>query len=407
MDIRLARGLGRGLTSIFAFFEHVNAECATLLMQGNGALHLPHLLIAALNRCPSRISRLEPRSSFNQVMLECGIEDHLDREAIYQAVSVLLAPARVQASSTSQTKIAQVIGEPHVGRLPVPDLMKERLYTQAGEGSLFSTRQSDTQTQFEKTSAVLWDEWIDPISAVQGYLVSVVGISEEDVPHAVQQWILWLFTIQSSSPLRFALASVCERMNKVFFDDVNPSRHILHTTRSATVSTRLILQTSQFLLCNTKALRMDPQSAMRFAAGLFLFMRVRRLVRCRYHWPAGSENISKGEEPALQSGVIPEHCATALRPIEYSYVMTIMFGMHSSIPGLDFVFRGGIVTHDDRGRVVVLQGAPGSGKTVFALQSLVDVAKKGGVSIYFSFEEGYDVILERLVTFGMLDSSTI
>lgn len=69
----------------------------------------------------------------------------------------------------------------------------------------------------------------------------------------------------------------------------------------------------------------------------------------------------------------------------------------TGIAGFDAITRGGIPT----GRATVVAGGPGSGKTIFALQSLVHGASKmGEPGILVTFEESPDRIVANAATFG-------
>jgi KaiC/GvpD/RAD55 family RecA-like ATPase len=49
----------------------------------------------------------------------------------------------------------------------------------------------------------------------------------------------------------------------------------------------------------------------------------------------------------------------------------------------------------------VLLGPAGSGKTSFALQKLCGVAARGGLAVYFSFEERFELLVDRIVMFRL------
>jgi len=69
----------------------------------------------------------------------------------------------------------------------------------------------------------------------------------------------------------------------------------------------------------------------------------------------------------------------------------------TGIPGLDQLFlEGGIV----RGTSVLVAGGPGTGKTIFALQTLYNAASEGHDCIYFTLEEAPERLLKHLLDFG-------
>jgi circadian clock protein KaiC len=69
----------------------------------------------------------------------------------------------------------------------------------------------------------------------------------------------------------------------------------------------------------------------------------------------------------------------------------------TGIAGFDEISRGGL----PRGRTSLVMGTPGSGKTVFALQTLVNGARDHGESgIFVAFEENTRQIISNAATFG-------
>lgn len=70
--------------------------------------------------------------------------------------------------------------------------------------------------------------------------------------------------------------------------------------------------------------------------------------------------------------------------------------MLTGIEGLDEITRGGL----PRRRNTVVMGGPGCGKTIFALQSLVNGARACEPGIFVAFEENTRTIIENAATFG-------
>ncbi len=68
----------------------------------------------------------------------------------------------------------------------------------------------------------------------------------------------------------------------------------------------------------------------------------------------------------------------------------------TGIPGLDALVEGGY----PKGSVVLISGSPGTGKTIFALQFLVEGAKAGEKSLYISFEENRQSVVDQSKQFG-------
>jgi len=79
--------------------------------------------------------------------------------------------------------------------------------------------------------------------------------------------------------------------------------------------------------------------------------------------------------------------------------MPVSFGAKAAtgIEGFDTITRGGL----PRGRSTLLEGGPGSGKTLFALNFLVHgVQKLGEPGMYVAFEEAPDRIVANCTSFG-------
>lgn len=73
----------------------------------------------------------------------------------------------------------------------------------------------------------------------------------------------------------------------------------------------------------------------------------------------------------------------------------------SGIPGFDPLVDGGF----ERGSNIIVSGTPGTGKTTFAMQFLVDGAMKGEKCLYISLSEQANKVIEHSNMFGWdLDS---
>ncbi len=68
----------------------------------------------------------------------------------------------------------------------------------------------------------------------------------------------------------------------------------------------------------------------------------------------------------------------------------------TGVPGLDEVLRGGL----EGGWAYLLKGGPGSGKTIFGLQFLLEGAKRGEKVVYISFDEPKEEIVMQAESFG-------
>ena len=68
----------------------------------------------------------------------------------------------------------------------------------------------------------------------------------------------------------------------------------------------------------------------------------------------------------------------------------------TGVKGLDEMLGGGL----PRGRIILLCGGPGTGKTIFSLQFLVEAAKRGEPGVYVTLEEPLGFIREYAAAFG-------
>ena len=70
--------------------------------------------------------------------------------------------------------------------------------------------------------------------------------------------------------------------------------------------------------------------------------------------------------------------------------------VHVGVPGFEALIAGGI----PHGYAVLVEGGPGSGKTIFCLQSMFNLCKQGKKVLYMSFEEPEDRLMSHMKSFG-------
>jgi len=68
----------------------------------------------------------------------------------------------------------------------------------------------------------------------------------------------------------------------------------------------------------------------------------------------------------------------------------------TGIPGLDPLIEGGF----PKGRSILVTGEPGTGKTIFALQFLIEGLARGEKGIYVAADEGPNDVLEQAASLG-------
>jgi len=66
------------------------------------------------------------------------------------------------------------------------------------------------------------------------------------------------------------------------------------------------------------------------------------------------------------------------------------------IPGMDGLIEGGF----PRGRTILVTGATGTGKTIYAMQFIYNGAKKGEAGIYVTLDERASLVREDMLRFG-------
>ncbi len=77
-------------------------------------------------------------------------------------------------------------------------------------------------------------------------------------------------------------------------------------------------------------------------------------------------------------------------------ISRIIRRIKTGIPGFDGLIEGGI----PEGFVVVVTGPPGTGKTTFSLQFLLEGVKNNERCIFFSFEENAEQLINQSIRFG-------
>ncbi len=82
--------------------------------------------------------------------------------------------------------------------------------------------------------------------------------------------------------------------------------------------------------------------------------------------------------------------------IDTQSISRIIKRVNTGIPGFDGLVEGGI----PEGFVVVVTGTPGTGKTLFSLQFLLEGIRNNERCIFFSFEETAEQLIKQTIRFG-------
>ncbi len=82
--------------------------------------------------------------------------------------------------------------------------------------------------------------------------------------------------------------------------------------------------------------------------------------------------------------------------IDTKSISRIIKRVNTGIPGFDGLIEGGI----PEGFIVIVTGSPGTGKTTFALQFLMEGIRNNERCIFFSFEEMAEQLIKQTIRFG-------
>lgn len=99
------------------------------------------------------------------------------------------------------------------------------------------------------------------------------------------------------------------------------------------------------------------------------------------------------------------------REFDGEYIRSCLFGIWSNIAGLNELFGGGgpfmfETGAEQRGRILLVEGAYGNGKSTFAMSLAADFARKGGASWLVPFEQPARECAQVLRDFGILNRSS-
>jgi circadian clock protein KaiC len=110
----------------------------------------------------------------------------------------------------------------------------------------------------------------------------------------------------------------------------------------------------------------------------------------RYEKELGAKNV------VLERALMGMDKLRFKEKIDAQSISRIIKRVNTGIPGLDRQIEGGI----PEGFVVVVTGPPGTGKTTFSLQFLLEGLKNNERCILFSFEEMAEQLIKQTIRFG-------
>ncbi|HEX8319391.1 RAD55 family ATPase [Longimicrobium sp.] len=404
------------MSLVFLAVDQLNVNFAHRQWKGQ-ASSTHEVVRRTFDRLATDVSNWLPVSEIRSLFLRCGICPVVNLSVLARLLECIAHTERVEFRAGPQDPRGAwtLPSERHYPPPPGEEVLFQDLHIYriddqlsfSSGGRLFAGLGEEVEDVAKHLPVRLYDEFLDPIAALRMYLTRVHDVREVEVGHYLQNWIVTTFRIPHTQEFRFTLAKVCDAVNEIFHGVSHPAHRSL-AARGATLGTSLLVQTIARLLDGV------GKESLSYALGVFLFLRKRRLLRFRYQLlevplsdpsaPAGSSSDS-ARERVVGRAAHRRQCVSMLRPLEYTFLQTAIFGIQIGIQGLNFVLRGGLLPRVATGRTFVISGPPGSGKTLFALQLLCDIAAKGGLGVYCSLEEDYDSILERLVTFDLIRPS--
>ena len=221
----------------------------------------------------------------------------------------------------------------------------------------------------------------DMIAAVEDFLWTQADFSGmDDVNHFIQRRIREEFNLDYSEQNKLALKLMCDTYNELFFSETFPEYRTVPECSYVTVENALSrLDTA------IPAELGEPANLARAFLNFALFF---RLVRPMYAKRA-------------QAQIVP--VVECKRLADYNYLLAKVFGTSSAVPNLTFLYRGGLLPRVSNGRTTLVYGSYGSGKTTFALQQMVGMARRGGLSIYLPLEESKDLVADRILAFSLAE----
>ena len=321
-------------------------------------------------------------------------------------ISLLLRPARIRVDERNEWELS---GVPSLPRVPALSKITQPIWIFPGqhEGG-FTTQRDPEKDGLGRLKGLFWDQFVDPIAICHSALIELSPgrRAVEKAEFLFQKALRRYFFLPFTNEYKYILSKITTRFNELFYGASVPRFEDIQSGRSATLSSGALIREIQSLLQPLAEKDNDSIISLKQSLGIFLFARFCRVLRVRYfHFSPPSEDYGK-EEGALAVFREKRQCLSALRRLEYGYFLNRVFGSISEIGGLNFIFRGGILPRTQTGRTFLIEGPPGSGKTIFALQKLCGVASRGGLGIYFSFEERLDLLVDRLVVFDLVEGNS-
>lgn len=405
---------------VLLYVEHLNSFCFTEVRKDPDKKHLLKVYLDGQER---RLTSLNPTFPWEQNSAIAKLLNQIERlptinsDIIHDVTKVILNTQAMENDSQEETNPAKRVDETLIDN-PFKLRLEKAYFMKGVERSYFSTKAltpylSELVNPVESFRLNIGrvyslDQILDPISVLQRFILKHLHSDDvEEANHYIQTWIKHQFKINYSSATKYILKEISNVFNQTFYGSKSPTITEIRNNRSEIIDTGLLVSIIRGVMAGKLSEAGQAKTEhieLSHAIGIYLFMRFCRLLRVRHLWP-GTEDKLQGKTTEVQRTLEQNPSCSALRALEYSYFQSRVFGAIVAIPGLNFIFRGGIVPRTESGRAFVVEGPPGSGKTVLVLQRLAGIAARGGLSVYFSFEESRELINDRLVAFNFIDPS--
>ena len=227
----------------------------------------------------------------------------------------------------------------------------------------------------------------DPVQILESYVVERLKLNYEEIDHFMQTWILQYCKLTEVTNLRQIIHSSVSLYNELFYEESNRKNQYIKRDRSTTISLKYFIK--RLTIVVKKHISAD-ECQRSIVLGIYLFLRFDKAFRFRYLW---KKEIKKESKPIL--------AINALKKLDPTYLYVRARGELTSIPGLNYIYKGGLLPRKEKGTINLIKGPAGIGKTTYALQLATDFAKRGRSSFYLSFEEDYEGIINKLISFNL------
>jgi KaiC/GvpD/RAD55 family RecA-like ATPase len=260
------------------------------------------------------------------------------------------------------------------------------------------TRSRPTDAYREVNAALEWT------SVMHHWLSSRRGGTAALAAHDLQTLLVDAFGARNSLHTG-PLAESCSKFNEAFYDRavLSGRRALEESDRMLTID-ELLTELSVPIRADTAELPLaqKQEEERNFACLVYLALNVARVAQPVYRWKVEREGDPEAPYQPVRFGAV----AVGVRSRAYADVAELqarIFGAQTTLEGLHWILRGGIVPRANRGRVWLVTGEPGSGKSTCGLSIAADMARRGRVSVLVCSDQQAATVHERLGTFAMHD----